>query len=135
MGAAYPAPVVAAGISLLDPKFVQVLIATGLLAAILIIGAVVVALFDRWRKRQANETFSTHDQLASFRLLYERGELSREEFERVRRQLMERLKASEVRSEPPLADATGSVPEAPPADGKEPQSPGDASAPPQAPQA
>jgi hypothetical protein len=75
--------------SLTDP---QVLIATGLLAGTLFVGAIAIALIDRWRKRIQNETYSAHEQLASFRLLYERGDLSAEEFERVRKQLLGRLK-------------------------------------------
>jgi hypothetical protein len=79
----------AAKFSFTDP---QILIATGLLAGTLFVAAIAIALIDRWRKRLQNETYSTHDQLASFRLLYERGELSAEEFERICRQLLVRLK-------------------------------------------
>lgn len=94
MGAACPV-LVAAADSLADPKFIRILAATGLLAGALLAGAIVVAFVDRWRKRRANETLATHDQLASFRLLYERGELSKEEFERIKAQLLARLKATE----------------------------------------
>ncbi len=95
MGAAYPAVVAAAADSLTDPKFIRILIATGLLAGALLAGAVIVAFVDRWRKRGANETFNTHDQLASFRSLYERGELNKEEFERIKAQLLTRLKTTD----------------------------------------
>ena len=75
--------------SLRDPR---VLIPTLMLAGALFLGAMILALVSRWRKRQENETLTTHDQLAQFRVLYERGELSAEEFDRVRRKLLARLK-------------------------------------------
>ncbi len=92
MGAACPTiGMIALGkASFTDPK---VLIATALLSCALFAGAVIVALASRWRKRQENETFTTHDQLASFRVLYERGELSADEFDRIKRQLLGRLKS------------------------------------------
>jgi hypothetical protein len=130
MGAACPAPV-AAGLTL-DPKFVQILIATGLLAGALLVGAFVVALFDRWRKRRANETFTAHDQLASFRLLYERGELSKEEHERIRARLLERLKATELAAN---ADEPAKAPTSPPAEGAESPRPPDEPVPPETPKA
>jgi hypothetical protein len=84
-----------------------------MLAAALLVGAFAVAMLDRWRKRQLNETFTAHDQLTSFRLLYERGELSQEEFERVRKQLLTRLKRQEAARPAPPLDV---LPEAPPED-------------------
>jgi hypothetical protein len=98
--------------SLLDP---EVLIATGFLAATLFVGAVAIALIDRWRKRELNETYSAHDQLASFRLLYERGELSAEEFDRVRRQLLSRLKHEAAAPPPKVVKPSTAVTETPPA--------------------
>jgi hypothetical protein len=91
MGAACPniGTALFAEFSLMDPR---VLVATGLLSGTLFAGAIIIALVNRWRKRQENETFTTHDNLAAFRILYERGELSAEEFERVKKQLLGRLK-------------------------------------------
>jgi hypothetical protein len=63
------------------------------LVVVLMIGALVVALVDRWRKRSTtSERMSPGDQLTQFRQLYDRGELSREEFERIRALLGERLR-------------------------------------------
>jgi hypothetical protein len=91
MGAACPiiGTAVFAKFSLMDPR---VLIATGLLSGTLFAGAMIIALVNRWRKRQENQTLTTHDNLAAFRVLYERGELSAEEFERIKKQLLGRLK-------------------------------------------
>ena len=80
--------------SLLDHTVNRVTAATVLLAGALFLGAALIAIVARWRKRQENKTVSTHDQLASFRVLYERGEMSAEEFERVRRKLLGQLKVT-----------------------------------------
>jgi hypothetical protein len=59
----------------------------------LLVLALVVAWMDRWRKRQPQQgRLSTSDQLAHFRTLYERGEMSPEEYARVHALLAERLK-------------------------------------------
>ena len=115
MGAACPTAVFAAKFSFLDRR---VLILTASLAGALLVGAILIALVDRWRKRAANETFSTHDQLASFRLLYERGEMTQEEYDRVRQQLLVRLK----KGPPPLP--AKAPPSPPPADPPPPSEPG-----------
>jgi hypothetical protein len=62
------------------------------LIAVLLLGAVLVYLVDRWRKRLQSERPSAGDQLTSFRALYERGELSREEYERIRNKLGQKLR-------------------------------------------
>ena len=55
------------------------------LVAALLLGALVLAIVDRWRKRAAMaERMSPGQQLTHFRRLYDKGELSREEFERIR---------------------------------------------------
>jgi hypothetical protein len=90
MGAAPPAAVLADNAISKLPN--DVWIYTGLLALALLIGAAIIAVFERWRKRQGNETFTAHDQLAQFRLLYERGELDPQEFDRIKKQLLVKLK-------------------------------------------
>ena len=51
----------------------------------------VIALVDRWRRRTQSDTLRPSDQMAQFRTLYERGELSAEEYDRIRGLLTERL--------------------------------------------
>ncbi len=76
-----------------DAARMPVLWTTLALITVLLVGALVIALVDRWRKRaQHAERQSAGDQLSHFRELYERGELSREEYERVRALLSERLR-------------------------------------------
>jgi hypothetical protein len=121
---AAPAPPPAGGPSLLDPRLLW---ATVSLVAILLLGALVLALFDRLRKRADQNVLTPGDQLAEFRLSYERGELSQEEYERIRAKLGPKLRqqlnlpAAPIRrdkpggsqGEPPPAAAPDS-PEIPP---------------------
>jgi len=63
----------------------QILIPGLVLAGVILVGALIVMLVDRWRKSVAKQdTLSASDQLASYRILYEQGELSEEEFEQIR---------------------------------------------------
>jgi len=89
------------------------------LVAAILIGALVIAVFERWRKRPVNFRPDPNDQLAEFRSLYDRGEISREEFDRIRNLLGERLRealdvpATQPNSPPP----TPPEPPAPPTSG------------------
>ncbi len=63
------------------------------LIGILLLGALVIYLVDRWRKQTAPPTDSAAaDQLSHFRELYEKGQISREEYERVRALLAGQLR-------------------------------------------
>ena len=71
----------------------EFLIVVGILMATLLVGALILSYVDRWRKRQlADDSTSDVDQLGSFRAMYERGELSKEEYERVRAKVALRIK-------------------------------------------
>jgi hypothetical protein len=69
-----------------DPRFLG---ATAALVAVLLFGALLLSLFERWWKRPPADRPSPADELAHFRQLYERGQLSPEEYERIRRLLDE----------------------------------------------
>jgi len=99
-----------AALSFLDPR---VLTVTALLSGSLLAGALIIAMVDRWRKRQTNFA-QPHEQLASFRVLYERGEMSEEEYQRVRARLTPKLKPTPAAPSPTGA-APESRPENPPA--------------------
>src|SRR5262245_10410382 len=58
-----------------------------LLVAILLVGALFLAWLERWRKRMTQESATGIDQLTAFRLSYERGEISEEEYRRIRMRL------------------------------------------------
>ena len=78
------------------------------LVVLLVVAAYVIWLADRWRKRARQPHVSSGDQLAHFRRLYERGEISAEEFARIRGLLTQRL-MKELEKPPPEAP-----PQAPP---------------------
>src|SRR5262245_783976 len=64
----------------------QVIIWGSVLVVTLLIGAAILAKVDRWRKRMY-EPEDTSDALSSFRLSYEEGEISEEEYKRIRARL------------------------------------------------
>lgn len=70
------------------------LVPTLALVVALLLGAVVVALFRRWQRSSSSLGPSASDQLARFRALYEQGELSEEEYRRLRGVLGSELRRS-----------------------------------------
>jgi len=62
----------------------------GILMAVLVVGGMLIGRLDRWRKRQMEEVDETSNHVGSFRDLYERGEISKEEYDRVLRRVAER---------------------------------------------
>ncbi len=61
--------------------------------AALLAGAMVIYLTDRWRRRPGpNGECDANEQMSTFRELYERGELTQEEFDRIRNKLTGRLR-------------------------------------------
>jgi hypothetical protein len=87
------------------------------LIGILLVGALVIYLFDRWRKRAnaRQDVFAPNDQLSHFRSLYEQGEMSREEFESVKALLSGQLRQANNVSAP-LTQPPPAASEAPPLD-------------------
>jgi hypothetical protein len=66
---------------------------TVILCGTLLLGALVISWIDRWRKQTAKaEVPSAADQLASYRVLYERGELSQEEYNRIHSRLANQIR-------------------------------------------
>jgi len=54
------------------------------LTIVLLIGAAVIALVKKWRQQPESVSMSPSDQLAEYRSLYDRGVMSKEEFDRLR---------------------------------------------------
>jgi hypothetical protein len=95
--------------------------ATALLIGVLLLGAMALYWADRWRKQQLAETGpSTSDELTSFRVLYEQGELSQSEYDRIRSRLARKLRdeaaprqpgpvllPEELAEQPPPGDGPG----------------------------
>ena len=97
--------------SLFDPRLLW---ATISLVAILLLGALVLAWFERLRKRAEQTVLTPGDQLAAFRLSYERGELSQEEYERIRARLSPRLRQQLDLPAPPARRGKPGSPDEPP---------------------
>ncbi len=112
------------------------------LVGALLVGAVVIALVGRWRRAPRSGTADASAQLAEFRSLYEEGEMSQEEFDRVRALLGEEIrgksglpagaappatpsvaappKPDPAATPPPGPDVNGTPPGGPPPDGTRP---------------
>jgi hypothetical protein len=100
------------------------LLTTGLiLAGALLLAAVVIALASRWRRR-SEKTLTPGDQLSHFRSLYERGEISAEEFQRLRGILGGKV-VQAVGGQPPARPANPPGDDKPPAPAEEPPPPPD----------
>jgi len=84
----------------------EVIWGTAGLAVALLVGAFVVWSVDRWRKRSAAGGRSV-DELTDFRGMYERGEITEEEYNKLRNKVAQRVR-------PPASPATPTGPAAPP---------------------
>jgi hypothetical protein len=72
----------------------EIMLALGSLAVAFAVGAGLLYWADRWRKRQlAVSADDPSAELTSYRALYDAGELSKEEYERIRAKLADKLKA------------------------------------------
>jgi hypothetical protein len=91
------------------------------LAVALLAAALIVALVRRWLHR-GEQSPSASDQLSQYRALYRRGEISQEEFDRLRAVLGGELAAG-VKPAPPRPPAPKPTdgPPAPPANGVRPE--------------
>jgi hypothetical protein len=92
------------------------------LAGALLVGAVAIYLVDKWRKRAALEDRESAGELTSFRAMYERGEITEAEYNRLRQKVADRVKkpAATTAASPTLngsAAATVDVPPQAPAPG------------------
>jgi hypothetical protein len=96
---------------LLDLFDTRLLIAGGMLSGSLLLFAIILVLVKRWRKKQEVIMPSTHEQLNSYRELFEEGNLSKEEFERIRTRLLERMRKETGLSEKPHSATAAATPE------------------------
>jgi hypothetical protein len=85
------------------------------LCAALLIGAAAIALVKRWRQKDAGVTMSDSEQLAAYRSLYDQGVMSKEEFDRVRTLLGNKLRDTSTPAPPPRDPLTGAMHGPPPA--------------------
>jgi hypothetical protein len=69
-------------------------ITVGLLALILVVGAVVVAMVDRWRKRTPAFDKASVEEVTNFREMFESGEITHAEYEKIRSKMATRVKTT-----------------------------------------
>jgi hypothetical protein len=76
----------------------------------LLVGAAVVALVERWRKKRLMREAEPADELARYTALYEKGDLSTDEYERIRKLFKSRLvqKLSNPEEKPPPSEPSAS---------------------------
>ena len=75
-----------------DDRRIQLVLAAFGIVVVILIGAGLIELAKRWRKRPFQAKISASEQLAQFREQFERGEIKPEEFERIRTLLNERIR-------------------------------------------
>jgi hypothetical protein len=85
----------------------------GALVATLLVGALMLSWIERWRKRQLSDApGSDLEQISNYRQMFERGELSKEEYDRIKVKEARRMR-DKLSGKP--ADAAPSAPAAKPA--------------------
>jgi hypothetical protein len=85
----------------------EVIWGTAGLAVALLVGAFVIWIVDRWRKR-STQTTDTASELTEFREMYERGEITEEEYAKLRTRVAGRVKAPAATTPPGGAPPTAS---------------------------
>jgi len=91
------------------------------LAGLILLLGVFIGRMQRWRNRQMEATDDAPQQLGTFRDMYERGELSKEEYDRVLHRMAERVG---VKTKPkPVPAAAEETPPGPPAPEEPPPNP------------
>jgi hypothetical protein len=70
----------------------EIIWATAGIVAALLAGAVVVKLVDHWRKKGLAPAGQSADELTEYRELFESGEITEDEYKRLRQQLADRVK-------------------------------------------
>jgi hypothetical protein len=96
-----------------------------------LVGAAIITFVQRWRQRRPSLGPSASDQLAQFRTLYERGDISEEEYRRLRSILTGELrKAIDLPprpappAAPPVLEVMPPPDDKPPPDSDQPPAPG-----------
>ncbi|HEV3119570.1 MAG TPA: SHOCT domain-containing protein [Gemmataceae bacterium] len=84
------------------PSVWATLVVAAAFVAVLALGVIVISLLGRWRKQAPPTDFDPNEQLAQFQELYEKGELSQEEFDKIRERLRRQIcREHELPAAPP----------------------------------
>ena len=93
-----------------NPLNLELLGASLALFGLILLGAIALIWADRWRKRTAQDEPVPPETAQDYRALYDKGVMSKEEYDRIRAHLEEKLRPAP----PPALDAPSGAPEAPP---------------------
>jgi hypothetical protein len=78
----------------------EIIWATAGLAGALLVGAVIVLLVDRWRKKGLAASGRSVDELTEYRRMFDAGEITEDEYKKLRQQLADRVKHLPVAAAP-----------------------------------
>jgi hypothetical protein len=92
----------------------EVIWGTAGMAVALLAGALAIWLVDRWRKKAEREGDRTVGELTDFRGMYERGEITEEEYARLRDKVASRVKVEKAPPPSAAAPPGGTAPPQPP---------------------
>jgi uncharacterized membrane protein len=76
------------------------------LGTVVVIGALVILWADRFRKTPVEEGLTLAEQMSEFQQLFDRGELSKEEFQRIKDRLERKTGKEPPPSVPPQANGS-----------------------------
>src|SRR5262245_40071460 len=93
-------------------------VVVALMMAVLLAAAVAFWALERWRKKTASVSPDTIGELTDFRGMYERGEITDEEYAKLRDRVATRIKGTPEPPAPPTPHA-GQAPATPPPDAPE----------------
>jgi len=91
----------------------EFLVGTALLITILLGGAVVIWYLDRWRKQQERSATESTESLTNFRALFENGEITEEEYKRIRGKVSTQMRLEVGLPAPPPVAVPPPEPESP----------------------
>lgn len=95
----------------------EFVVGTAALIAVLLSGAVVIWYLDRWRKQRERGASESTESLTNFRALFENGEITEEEYKRIRGKVSSQMRREVGLPMPATAEASVEpIPPAPPPD-------------------
>jgi hypothetical protein len=99
----------------------EVIWGTVAIIVILLLGALAIHFADRWRKQSAPSAKDTAVELSDFRGMFDRGEITADEYAKLRDKVAQRVKTQTKPPVPPESPAPNSLP--PPTDPETPPNP------------
>jgi len=87
----------------------EVILGTAGIAVALLVGAFAIWLVDRWRKK-ATAQRDAAEELTDFRVMFQRGEITEDEYAKLRSKVAKRVQAAAAKAKEGIVDlATGEI--------------------------